>query len=96
MRDKVFLHTARKSKQSFNDCSPFILGWGLLKENGELYSDGGFSRRLHPQCEYRLDLPIVWETAIHSFTLSLNRDQIEKLWQVGWEYDYGIPKMALN
>lgn len=59
-----------------------------------MYYDGGFSRLLHPECEYRLDLPLLWETIIHTFSPGLTRDQVRLLWLAGHRYDYSIPKRS--
>ncbi len=57
-----------------------------------MYYDGGFSRLLHPECEHRLDLPLIWETLIHTFSPGLTREQVRQLWRAGYRYDYSIPK----
>lgn len=74
---------------------PYLTGWGFLSEGDDIYLDGGFSRYLHPLCEYRLDLPLIWETLIHTFSPGLTRDQVEQLWRAGYRYDYSIPKKSM-
>jgi len=72
------------------DLSPYITGWGFLVDEDDVYYDGGFSRLLHPECAYRLDLPLIWETLIHAFSPGLNRNQLSQLWHAGNRYDYAI------
>lgn len=71
---------------------PVLTGRGVLLdfENNDVYLDGGFSRFLHPECEYRLDLPVIWETVVHTFTPSLTRDTIRELWQAGYGYNAAV------
>lgn len=69
---------------------PAVTGSGFLSDHKDMYLDGGFSRYLHPQCEYQLELPVVWETLVHTFTPSLTRETIQQLWQAGYEFDYGF------
>lgn len=75
--------------------SPYLTGWGFLLEEDDIYLDGGFSRLLHPPCEFRLDLPLIWETVIHTFSPGLTRDQVGQLWRAGYRHDYSIPKKAM-
>ena len=70
--------------------SPYVTGWGFLADKDDVYYDGGFSRILHPACEHRLDLPLIWETLIHTFSPGLNWDQVHALWQAGNRYDYPL------
>lgn len=69
---------------------PALTGWGFLSDHKDVYFDGGFSRYLHPQCEYELELPIVWETLVHTFTPSLTRETIQELWHAGYKFEYGF------
>jgi hypothetical protein len=72
---------------------PVLTGRGMLFDDQDLYLDGGFSRFLHPECEYRLDLPVTWETVVHTFTPSLTKDTIRELWTAGYGYEhYRFPK----
>ena len=67
---------------------PALTGWGFLSDNKDVYLDGGFSRYLHPQCEYQLELPLIWETLVHTFTPSLTRETIQELWHAGYDFEY--------
>lgn len=67
---------------------PALTGWGFLLDEQDVYLDGGFSRFLHPECEHQLELPVVWETLVHTFTPSLSRETIQELWNAGYEYEY--------
>jgi hypothetical protein len=67
---------------------PVLTGRGILFDDQDLYLDGGFSRFLHPECEYRLDLPVTWETVVHTFTPSLTEDTIRELWRTGYGYEH--------
>ena len=73
---------------------PALTGWGFLTDHKDVYLDGGFSRYLHPECEYVLELPMVWETLVHTFTPSLSRETIRELWNVGYEYKYGFQGLS--
>ncbi|CAJ1962713.1 unnamed protein product [Cylindrotheca closterium] len=73
---------------------PALTGWGFLTDHKDVYLDGGFSRYLHPDCEYVLELPMVWETLVHTFTPSLTRETIRELWNVGYEYEYGFQGLS--
>ncbi|KAL3943730.1 MAG: hypothetical protein SGBAC_002200 [Bacillariaceae sp.] len=69
---------------------PALTGWGFLTDQNDIYLDGGFSRYIHPECEYYLELPVVWETLVHTFTPSLTRETIRELWDAGYKYEYGF------
>lgn len=75
---------------------PYLTGWGFMSDEDDVYYDGGFSRLLHPECSHRLDLPLIWETLIHTFSPGLTRDQVGELWSAGHQYDYSIPKRLKN
>ena len=75
---------------------PYITGFGLSpseddENTNDIYLDGGFSRLLHPECETNLYLPLIWETLVHTFSPSLSRDQVRKLWHAGYHFDYPLP-----
>ncbi len=78
---------------------PYLTGWGWLMPtterdaNGhqELYLDGGFSRHLHPRCEAEWQLPLMWETLVHTFSPGLSREQVHSLWERGNDYEYPVP-----
>jgi len=73
---------------------PFITGKGILSgtDTDDMYFDGGFSRLLHPSCEFRLDLPIIWETLAYTFSPGLSLEQVTQLWLEGQRHDYFLPK----
>jgi hypothetical protein len=75
---------------------PYVTGWGFLseRENDDIYFDGGFSRVLHPECETNLHLPLIWDTLVHTFSPSLSREQVRRLWHAGYHYDYRLPKQT--
>jgi hypothetical protein len=76
---------------------PYLTGWGLPRDSNDVvpYVDGGFSRLWHPQCETRLDLPLIWETLVHTFNPALDNSQVQRLWMAGFQYPhYKMPTRA--
>eukprot|EP00536_Pseudo-nitzschia_multiseries_P016504 jgi/Psemu1/292569/fgenesh1_pg.1135_\ len=67
---------------------PYLTGWGWFSRNNdnEVYLDGGFSRVLHPRCEVEWNLPLIWETLIHTFSPGLSLEQVQTLWKTGYTY----------
>lgn len=65
--------------------SPFVTGWGVPEDgkSGKRHLDGGFSRVLHPPCEYHLGVPLTWELAWHTLNPGLNRRLVWKFWEYG-------------
>lgn len=79
---------------------PYLTGWGIPASvdgdsggvRGVAYVDGGFSKFWHPQCETRLDLPLIWDTLVHTFNPALDQRQVQSLWLAGHEYPhYNFP-----
>ncbi len=78
---------------------PYLTGGGLLMPTTErdadgnqmVYLDGAFSRNLHPRCEVEWNLPLMWETLVHTFSPGLSRDQVQSLWERGKNYEYPVP-----
>ena len=78
---------------------PYLTGEGIRANDinhQELYLDGGFSRTLHPRCDVEWQLPIMWETLVHTFSPGLTRDQVQSLWERGKNYEYPIPERLRN
>lgn len=70
---------------------PFVTGWGILHEGRSM--DGGFSRRLHPECEFEVYVPIYWEITKNTFTPAISREDARQYWSTGHVFDeVGIPK----
>mmetsp|Transcript_4924 Transcript_4924/g.9152 ORF Transcript_4924/g.9152 Transcript_4924/m.9152 type:complete len:209 (-) Transcript_4924:1196-1822(-) len=70
---------------------PYLTGWGFSVDEEDVYLDGGFSRLLHPECETSLHLPLIWETLVHTFSPGLTREQVQRLWQAGRNFNYALP-----
>jgi hypothetical protein len=34
---------------------------------------------------------LIWETLVHTFSPSLSRHQVQKLWHAGYHFDYPLP-----
>jgi len=64
---------------------PFVTGWGWFSsdDDGGVYVDGGFSRVLHPQCQFDVAVPTTVETVVHAFNPGLYPSQVEKFWLMG-------------
>ena len=91
---------------------PYLTGWGFHMPNAidhgsngskPVYLDGAFSRVLHPRCEVEWNIPLQWETLVHTLSPSLTRHQVEKLWNRGRNHEYSLPlssrktkSMAMN
>lgn len=87
---------------------PYLTGWGFRipnstdKPEGDTanednplgYLDGAFSRTLHPRCQVAWNLPLIWETLVHSFSPGLSREQVQSLWEQGKNYEYEIPPVS--
>ncbi|KAG7351618.1 hypothetical protein IV203_010978 [Nitzschia inconspicua] len=74
---------------------PYLTGWGFPRDttSGATFVDGGFSRFWHPRCETRLDLPLIWDTLVHTFNPALDYTQVRRLWRAGYEYrHYKMPR----
>jgi len=78
---------------------PYLTGWGFLVPTDERdakteqlgYLDGGFSRTLHPKCEAEWNVPFMWETLVHTFSVGMSQEQVQTLWKKGWDYEYPVP-----
>jgi len=46
--------------------------------------DGGFSRRLHPICDYSVAVPIYWDITKNTFTPAISRDEARQYWGDGY------------
>ena len=73
---------------------PYITGWGMLSDHKDVYFDGGFSRRVHPACTHRLDLPLLTkEMLFDTFNPGLSRDAVHRLWDMGQNFEaWSIPR----
>lgn len=49
--------------------------------------DGGFSRRLHPPCDYQVFVPIYWEITKKTFTPAISREDAKSFWTAGYAHD---------
>jgi len=58
-------------------------GWYFEGRDGERYLDGGFSRRLHPVCDYTVRVPMTWDTTIHTLNPGFGRETAFELWEFG-------------
>lgn len=62
---------------------PLFTGNGILQKDGEAYLDGGFSRVLHPPCEFTARVPVTFNTFIHSLNPGLRRETVFELYEMG-------------
>ena len=62
----------------------------MLADEEEIYFDGGFSRLIHPECEHRLDLPLTWETLIHTLNPALNIKNAIQLVDLGRRFNHPL------
>lgn len=62
---------------------PLVTGNGILRQDGESYIDGGFSRVLHPPCEHTARVPVTWDTYVNSLNPGFGRETAFGLWQMG-------------
>jgi hypothetical protein len=69
-----------------------VTGWGMLADDKGIYLDGGFSRSIHPECEFRLDLPLTMETLLDTFNPSLTPTQVAKLYLAGQTFDHPLTR----
>jgi hypothetical protein len=54
-------------------------------ENDDWFLDGGFSRVLHPKCQYTVSVPINWQTTIHTLNPGMTQMDVNEMWQMGIE-----------
>lgn len=56
----------------------------------EFYIDGGFSRVLHPVCEFDLRVPNTWVNMLYTLHPGLSREQVHLLWESGQKFDHPL------
>ena len=56
----------------------------------EFYLDGGFSRVLHPICEYDLRVPNTWINMIYTLHPGLKPHHVDLLWQAGRNFEHPL------
>lgn len=84
---------------------PFVTGEGVLRPTNktsssddatcpatedEFYLDGGFSRVLHPPCEFDLWVPNTWINMLYTLNPALTPDMVDILWQDGSNFDHPL------
>lgn len=78
------------NRQEFSDLMikttwlPYVTGWGMLHEGRSM--DGGFSRRLHPKCDFDVYVPIYWEITKKTFTPAISRSDAFDFWRAGFAH----------
>lgn len=75
---------------------PYITGWGawLNDEFGGMHLDGGFSRALHPRCEYTVDIPVTnLNIGINTFNPGLDRESVHKFWLQGKAHGHPLHRL---
>ena len=84
---------------------PFVTGEGVLRphnssvasescpaneEQDEFYLDGGFSRVLHPECEFDLWVPNTWINMLYTLNPAMSPSQVESMWDAGRNFDHPL------
>ena len=69
---------------------PTVTGRGMLRQGGDRYLDGGFSRVLHPPCNHTISVPTTWTTFVHSLNPGLGRETVQQLWELGKSAEHSI------
>ena len=59
-------------------------------ESDDFYIDGGFSRMLHPICEYDLRVPNTWINMLYTLHPGLSPQQVDLLWESGRNFDHPL------
>jgi hypothetical protein len=59
-------------------------------EADEFYIDGGFSRVLHPICEFDLRVPNTWVNMLYTLHPGISREQVNLLWEAGQKFDHPL------
>jgi len=67
---------------------PFATGWGLWKEDtrGNLHMDGGVSMLFHPDCQFNLRLPMMFDLFLNFLNPNMGIEKVEKFWNSGLGY----------
>jgi hypothetical protein len=84
---------------------PFVTGEGVLRpqpanssstdecpaeDEDEFYLDGGFSRVLHPTCEFELWVPNDWINMLYTLNPAMTPSQVETMWNAGRNFDHPL------
>lgn len=56
----------------------------------EFYLDGGFSRVLHPACEFDLWVPNTWINMLYTLNPAMTSSQVETMWTEGRNFDHPL------
>jgi hypothetical protein len=67
---------------------------GVGDSRGDVYLDGGFSRRLHPPCRYSIHVPTKWSTIVHTLNPGLSDVRLKQFWDMG--VSNGHPLLEIN
>uniref|UniRef100_A0A7S3LF98 PNPLA domain-containing protein n=1 Tax=Amphora coffeiformis TaxID=265554 RepID=A0A7S3LF98_9STRA len=62
---------------------PLLTGRAWLKDAGQRYVDGGFSRMFHPPCRWTVEIPVTWSTYIHSLNPGVSKERVFEFVELG-------------
>ena len=60
------------------------------EEEDVFYLDGGFSRVLHPTCEFDLFVPLTWINMLYTLNPAMTPSQVEEMWDAGRNFDHPL------
>jgi len=64
---------------------------GIMRlDEQDFYLDGGFSRMLHPLCEFDLRVPNTWINILYTLNPALKPHHVDELWEAGRNFDHPL------